>query len=115
MAGLAAQQQQQDGMLATTAAVVQALLTGFGLAGDDGQAASSGSHATSAAAAAASASASGTAAAPTAGVGVPGLRTSALLALLRAAPQCVPFPVRLELFRQMLQQDKVAVGARQCV
>lgn len=30
-----------------------------------------------------------------------------MAALLRAAPQCVPFQVRLELFRSMLQEDKV--------
>ncbi|KAI8470743.1 MAG: hypothetical protein J3K34DRAFT_419724 [Monoraphidium minutum] len=31
---------------------------------------------------------------------------SAMTALLRAAPQCVPFDVRLELFRQVLREDK---------
>jgi hypothetical protein len=102
----AAQQQQAGGMLATTAAVVQALLAGVGLAAeeDEDNGNSSSMRPTSplpspAAATALNAGASS----------IPGLRTGALLLLLRSAPQCVPFAVRLELFRQMLQQDKVGL------
>jgi hypothetical protein len=104
MASLEAQQQQQQqqrvqgGLVVTTAAVVQALLSSTGLTGND-DLNSSTLPATAANRGPAPIAAGGT---PT----VVGLRTTALLSLLRAAPQCVPFTVRLELFRQMLQQDK---------
>jgi hypothetical protein len=112
MARLAAQQQQDGGALATTVAVVQALLVSTGLIGQDeegstagavrppsrGNSSSGGPQQSPAAAAAATAAR---------GAHLPGLRTNALLSLLKAAPQCVPFGVRLELFRQMIEQDKV--------
>lgn len=99
----ASQQQQAGGVLATTAAVVQALLAGVGLAAEeDEENGNSSTRPTSpTAAGVVSVGASS----------IPGLRTGALLLLLRSAPQCVPFAVRLELFRQMLQQDKVRCGA----
>lgn len=107
MARLAAQQQQDGGALATTAAVVQALLASTGLAGQDeagvappptrGSSSSGGLQQSPAVAAAAAAAR---------GAHLPGLQTNALLSLLKAAPQCVPFTVRLELFRQMIEQDK---------
>jgi hypothetical protein len=101
----ASQQQQAGGMLATTAAVVQALLAGVGLAAEeDEENGNSSTRPTSPAAAAAGVVSVGASS-------IPGLRTGALLLLLRSAPQCVPFAVRLELFRQMLQQDKVRCGA----
>jgi hypothetical protein len=106
MAGLEAAQRQQQagGVLATTAAVVQALLAGVGLTAEDeednGNSSSSSSRPSSPLPSPAAAAAPG-------GSSIPGLRTGALLLLLRSAPQCVPFAVRLELFRQMLEQDKV--------
>lgn len=118
MARLAAQQQKDGGVLATTAAVVQALLVSTGLTEQEGDGSSGGAAGESAAAGASAraSSASGglqqspaaaSAAAAARGVHLPGLRTTALLSLLKAAPQCVPFSVRLELFRQMMEQDKV--------
>jgi hypothetical protein len=102
----AQRQQQAGGVLATTAAVVQALLAGVGLTGEDeedngnsGSSRPSSPLPSPAAAAVCSLGAGGNS--------IPGLRTGALLLLLRSAPQCVPFAVRLELFRQMLGQDKV--------
>lgn len=93
MAGLAAgSSTQEDGLLSSAAAVVQALLAG--LAGDD----AAGVAPPAAAAGRSSPGVGG------AGPSLPGLRTGAMLSLLRAAPQCVPFHVRLELFRQMLLQ-----------
>lgn len=86
------QRQQGGGMVATTAAVVQALLVQAGLTGEEEDSSTAPAVAMPVAGAAG---------------GVPGLRTGALLLLLRCAPQCVPFNVRLELFRQMLEQDKV--------
>lgn len=87
--------------LAMTAAVVQALLVS--LAGDDGDSSLHGGGRML--------GSDGSAAAPPLAAGsahgVPGLRTGALLSLLRSAPQCVPFPVRLELFRRMLAADRV--------
>jgi hypothetical protein len=38
---------------------------------------------------------------------VGGVRPASLVGLLRAAPQAIPFEVRLDLFRQMLLEDKV--------
>lgn len=103
MAALAARQQQsQGGMVVTTAAVVQALLTSLGLTGSD----DINSNILPAAAAQRGSSSAGAAG----DCAVSGLRTTALLSLLRTSPQCVPFPVRLELFRQMMQQDKVKGG-----
>ncbi|WIA29294.1 hypothetical protein OEZ86_011799 [Tetradesmus obliquus] len=101
MAGLEAAQQQQQagGVLATTAAVVQALLAGVGLAAEEDE--ESGNGSVRASSPLPSPAAAGGASS------IPGLRTGALLLLLRCAPQCVPFAVRLELFRQMLEQDKV--------
>lgn len=116
------QQQQQDGSaLATTAAVVQALLASTGLAAaqdeEGGNNSSSGLSPTGGARASGSQSgglqqspAAAAAAVAARGAHLPGLRTNALLSLLKAAPQCVPFGVRLELFRQMIEQDKVCVG-----
>lgn len=103
MKGLGAQQQQQQqgGVGFTTAAVVQALLVSAGLNTDD-----DATNTVSMSVALPQRTAVPAAAAP-AGPAVPGLRTNALLSLLRTAPQCVPFTVRLELFRQMLEQDKV--------
>jgi hypothetical protein len=112
------QQQQQDGsVLATTAAVVQALLASTGLAAaqdEEGGNSSSGMSPTGTTRTSGSQSASmqqspaaAAAAVAARGAHLPGLRTSALLSLLKAAPQCVPFGVRLELFRQMIEQDKV--------
>lgn len=120
MARLSAQQQQQDGgVLATTAAVVQALLVSTGLGGDEDNSSSGGGGGSMSPAAAVGSSttspsgalqpspAAAAAGAAARGAHLPGLRTSALLSLLKAAPQCVPFAVRLELFRQMMEQDKV--------
>jgi hypothetical protein len=87
---------QQGGATTTTAGVVQALLVGVGLA-DEAAAAPLAPPAPAAA-----------------GGGGGSLRTAALLSLLRSAPQCVPFDVRLELFRQMLQQDEVSGGPLKC-
>ena len=93
--------------LRAAAAVVQGLLFGGGDRGGGGSGASrsAGGAAASpsdpqqqAPAAAAAAAAS---AAPVAG-GAPG----AMAALLRAAPQCVPFARRVELFRSILQEDR---------
>lgn len=120
MARLAAQQQQDGGALATTVAVVQALLVSTGLIGQDeegstagavrppsrGNSSSGGPQQSPAAAAAATAAR---------GAHLPGLRTNALLSLLKAAPQCVPFSVRLELFRQMIEQDKVGACLLRCL
>lgn len=105
MARLSAQSQQDGGMLATTAAVVQALLVSTGLTGQEEEGASGGG-ARPASAASAHIGGSSSSSVPR-GPHLPGLRTSALLSLLKAAPQCVPFTVRLELFRQMMEQDKV--------
>lgn len=126
MARLAAQQQQQDGgVLATTAAVVQALLVTTGLTGQEDEAGSAASQPPTATPRSSSqsgglqqSSAAAAAAVAARGAHLPGLRTSALLSLLKAAPQCVPFAVRLELFRQMMEQDKVgsdAVLGNQCL
>jgi hypothetical protein len=123
MARLAGQQKDGGG-LATTAAVVQALLVSTGLTEQDGDDSSAGpaSEGAAAGASARASSASGglqqspaaaAAAAAARGVHLPGLRTNALLSLLKAAPQCVPFSVRLELFRQMMEQDKVSHDSRQ--
>lgn len=124
MARLSAQHKQDGGVLATTAAVVQALLVSTGLTGQDEDSSSSNASSGGVRAAGASASpqparsssvlgglqqssAAAAAAAASRGAHLPGLRTNALLSLLKAAPQCVPFAVRLELFRQMIEQDKV--------
>jgi ubiquitin-protein ligase E3 C len=113
-------QQQEGGVLGLTAAVVQALLVSTGLTGQDEEGGGSGAAAAAAqqpVVTAVSSSQPGPlrhdrAAAAAQGVSITGLRTGALLSLLRAAPQCVPFPVRLELFRQMLEQDKVWLERR---
>jgi hypothetical protein len=78
------------------AAVVQALLPGLGQEEDE----EGGGGASAAAAAAAAA-------------GYGGVRPSALVALLKMAPQAVPFDLRLDVFRQMLQAVKVRGSGRQ--
>jgi hypothetical protein len=108
MARLSAQSQQDGGMLATTAAVVQALLVSTGLTGQEEEGGSGGGGRPASAARAQGGVSSSNSSVPR-GPHLPGLRTSALLSLLKAAPQCVPFTVRLELFRQMMEQDKVCV------
>lgn len=130
MAKLSSQHLQDGGVLATTAAVVQALLVSTGLTGQEEDSSSQGGAAGQQAASIRSSSPSGpvqqspaaaAAASAARGAHVPGLRTNALLSLLKAAPQCVPFAVRLELFRQMMEQDKVCVlgaapdGAHTCL
>jgi hypothetical protein len=107
MASLEAAQRQQQagGVLATTAAVVQALLAGVGLTGEDEE--DNGNSGSSRASSPLPSPAAAVGSVGAGGSSIPGLRTGALLLLLRSAPQCVPFAVRLELFRQMLEQDKV--------
>jgi len=114
MARLAAQQQQDGGVLATTAAVVQVLLVSTGLTGQEDEPGSSATQPPTATPRSSSqsgglqqSSAAAAAVVSARGAHLPGLRTSALLSLLKSAPQCVPFAVRLELFRQMMEQDKV--------
>eukprot|EP00879_Flechtneria_rotunda_P015663 GHRR01016385.1.p1 GENE.GHRR01016385.1~~GHRR01016385.1.p1 ORF type:complete len:551 (+),score=226.29 GHRR01016385.1:426-2078(+) len=107
MASLNAQHKQERSTVATTAAVVQALLVGVGLGSEDSDGDNPATSITSPALrAGASSSGSPVSPATVVGAGVPGLRTGALASLLRCAPQAVPFCARLELFRQMLQQDK---------
>jgi hypothetical protein len=90
--GAAASQQQapQHSGLRAVAAVVQGLLLGGGSAAGGSGAAAAGAQGS----------------APARLAPVTTSNPSAMTALLRVAPQCVPFDVRLELFRQILAEDK---------